>query len=79
LIDPIKLDDDICLLAIIGENMKNHPGVAGKLFKTLGQNGINIEAIAQGSSELNITFAIKSKDLIKGLNSIHDSFFLSQY
>ncbi len=78
-IDPIKVKAELCLLAIIGANMKNTPGVAGKLFDTLGKNGINIEAIAQGSSELNITFAINKKDESKALNSIHDAFFLSEY
>ena len=79
LIDPIKVESENALVAIIGENMKNCPGVAGKLFNILGKNGINIEAIAQGSSELNITFAINQKDLTKALNTIHDSFFLSEY
>lgn len=78
-IDPIKVKPQLCLLAIIGGSMKNTPGVAGKLFHTLGKNGINIEAIAQGSSELNITFAINKKDESKALNSIHDAFFLSEY
>jgi len=78
-IAPVKIKKDLCLLAIIGENMKNSPGVAGKLFHTLGLNGINIEAIAQGSSELNITFAINKEDEVKALNSIHDAFFLSKY
>ncbi len=78
-LDPIKVKPDLCLLAIIGENMKNSPGVAGRLFHTLGVNGVNIEAIAQGSSELNITFAINKNDEVKALNSIHDAFFLSEY
>jgi len=78
-IEPIKVKDQLCLLAIIGQNMKNSPGVAGRLFNTLGINGINVEAIAQGSSELNITFAIDKKDESKALNSIHDAFFLSEY
>lgn len=77
LIDPVRIDNDMCLLAMVGENMKNQPGVAGKLFQILGNNGINIEAIAQGSSELNISFAVSSKDHIKALNTIHDAFFLS--
>ena len=57
--------------------MKKIPGVAGKLFSSLGRNGINVVAIAQGSSELNISFVIKGADRIKALNLIHDSFFLS--
>ena len=79
LINPLKIVDNLSLLAIVGENMKNTPGVAGRLFQTLGKNGINIEAIAQGSSELNITFAVHQKDEIKALNCIHDAFFLSDY
>jgi len=79
LVDPVIVNGELSLLAIIGENMKDSPGVAGKLFNTLGKNGINIEAIAQGSSELNITFAINKKDEQKALNTIHDSLFLSQY
>ena len=79
LVDPVKIDNNLCLLAVIGENMKNSPGVSGKLFQTLGKNGINIEAIAQGSSELNITFAVHKDDELKALNTIHDSFFLSEF
>jgi len=79
LIDPIKIDKDLCLLAAIGKNMKNSPGMAGRLFQTLGKNGINIEAIAQGSSELNITFAVSKENEYKALNTIHDCFFLSKY
>ena len=79
LVDPVIIKKDLSLLAIVGENMKNSPGVAGRLFNTIGKNGINIEAIAQGSSELNITFAINKKDEDKALNTIHDSFFVSEY
>ena len=77
IVDPVRANSNLCLLAIIGENMKDKPGVAGKLFQTLGRSGINIEAISQGSSELNITFAIKEKDETKALNCLHDAFFLS--
>lgn len=79
LIDPVRLTSELCLLAVIGENMKNSPGVSGKLFDTLGKNGINVEAIAQGSSELNITFAVAQDDESKALNAVHDAFFLSDY
>ena len=78
-IDPVKVKEQLCLQAVIGGNMRNSPGVAGRVFETLGKNGINVEAIAQGSSELNITFAIKMEDEAKALNSIHDAFFLSEY
>ncbi|MBK8628050.1 MAG: bifunctional aspartate kinase/homoserine dehydrogenase I [Saprospiraceae bacterium] len=77
LIEPIKAEKDLCVVAIIGEQMKNVPGVAGRLFEGLGKNGINIIAIAQGSSELNISFVINKSDEAKALNAIHDSFFLS--
>ena len=76
-LDPITVQSDVSLVAIVGEKMKSMPGVAGRLFQSLGRNGVNVIAIAQGSSELNITFAIQSKDEIKALNLIHDSFFLS--
>ncbi len=79
LVDPIGISTNLSLLAVVGENMKNSPGVAGLLFETLGKNGVNVEAISQGSSELNITFAIKSSQERRALNSIHDAFYLSEY
>lgn len=77
LIEPIRIESDLCVVAVIGEQMKNVPGVAGRLFEGLGKNGINVVAIAQGSSELNISFVINKSDEAKALNAIHDSFFLS--
>ncbi|MFM2394704.1 MAG: hypothetical protein RLZZ546_2686, partial [Bacteroidota bacterium] len=77
LIDPIIIERNLSIIAVVGEGMRNVPGVAGKLFESLGRNGINIIAIAQGSSELNISFVIHKKDEAKALNLIHDSFFLS--
>jgi len=76
-IQPLQAEDELSILAIVGENMRQIPGVAGRLFDALGKNGINVKAIAQGSSELNISFAIMSVDEKKALNLIHDSFFLS--
>ncbi len=76
---PIRPEKDLSLIAVIGEKMKSVPGVSGSLFKALGNNGINVVAIAQGSSELNITFAIKRKDEHKALNLVHDAFFLSDF
>ncbi len=70
---------DLATVAIVGENMKRTPGIAGKLFGTLGRAGISVIACAQGASETNISFVIKHKYLRKALNSIHDSFFLSEY
>ncbi len=77
LIDPIKVENDLSVVAVIGENMKTRPGVAGRLFNALGKNGVNIVAIAQGSSELNISTVIKSTDEKKALNAMHEAFFLS--
>ncbi len=76
-IKEIKIEDDQVIIAVIGEKMKSVPGVAGNLFQSLGKNGINVSAIAQGSSELNISFVIRKSDQSKALNMIHDSFFLS--
>ncbi len=78
LINPIKVDSDLCIVAVIGEQMKSVPGIAGKLFKALGKNGVNVIAIAQGSSELNISFVIHKSDEAKTLNVIHDAYFLSE-
>ena len=78
LVKPIRSEDNLSLIAVVGEKMKSVPGVSGSLFKALGNNGINVIAIAQGSSELNITFAIKQKDEVKALNLVHDAFFLSE-
>ena len=72
-------EKDLATVAIVGENMKRTPGIAGKLFGTLGRAGISVIACAQGASETNISFVIKHKYLRKALNSIHDSFFLSEY
>ncbi|HXH19098.1 MAG TPA: bifunctional aspartate kinase/homoserine dehydrogenase I, partial [Chitinophagales bacterium] len=77
-IEKVEVEDDLSIVAIVGENMKKTRGIAGKLFSTLGRNGINVVAIAQGSSELNISFVIENRELRKALNAIHDSFFLSE-
>ena len=73
----IVAEHDLATVAVVGENMKHSTGVAGKLFNTLGRNGINVIACAQGASETNISFVIKRSSLRKALNVIHDSFFLS--
>lgn len=77
LVDVIKLEEDLAVVAIIGENMRYQPGIAGRLFQAMGKNGINVVAIAQGSSELNISVVINRADESKALNSIHEAFFLS--
>ena len=76
---PMQAESGLATVAIVGENMKHTPGIAGKLFGTLGRSGISVIACAQGASETNISFVINEKYLRKALNSIHDSFFLSEY
>lgn len=76
-ISDITAEPNLATVAIVGENMKHTTGIAGKLFNTLGRNGINVIACAQGASETNISFVIEFKNLRKALNVIHDSFFLS--
>lgn len=76
-ISDITPEKDLATVAVVGENMKHTPGIAGKLFGTLGRNGINVIACAQGASETNISFVIELSSLRKALNVIHDSFFLS--
>lgn len=78
-INKVKQERNLATVAIVGENMKHTPGIAGKLFGTLGRNGINVIACAQGASETNISFVISIDSLRKTMNVIHDSFFLSDY
>ena len=78
-ISPITAEKELATVAIVGENMKHTPGIAGRLFGTLGRSGINVIACAQGASETNISFVVDGKSLRKSLNVIHDSFFLSEY
>ncbi|MDR1343925.1 MAG: bifunctional aspartate kinase/homoserine dehydrogenase I [Tannerellaceae bacterium] len=78
-ISDIVAEKELATVAIVGENMKRTPGIAGKLFGTLGRAGISVIACAQGASETNISFVINLRYLRKALNSIHDSFFLSEY
>ena len=76
---PVKREDELAAIAIVGENMKHHCGIAGKLFSILGRNGISIIACAQGASETNISFVVERQSLRKSLNVIHEGFFLSEY
>ncbi len=76
-IDEVVIQRDLCIVAIVGENMKHLPGTASKMFGALGKNGVNVVAIAQGSSEKNISAVIASKDQTKALNSLHEAYFLS--
>ncbi len=77
-IDPVLVEDDLAIVAVIGDNMKNHQGVSGKMFSSLGKNNVNIRAIAQGASERNISAVIASKDVKKALNTLHYRFFERQ-
>ncbi len=74
-IDYTTVESDLSILALVGENMKNHQGLSAKMFSTLGKNNVNIRAIAQGASERNISAVIASKDVFKAINSLHEAFF----
>lgn len=76
---PMHAESGLATIAIVGENMKHTPGIAGKLFGTLGRSGISVIACAQGASETNISFVVEGTSLRKSLNVLHDSFFLSEY
>ena len=76
---PMHAENGLATIAVVGENMKDTPGIAGKLFGTLGRAGISMIACAQGAPQTNISFVVKSEHLRKALNAIHDSFFLSEY
>ena len=76
---PMQAERNLATVAVVGENMKHTPGIAGKLFGTLGRSGISVIACAQGASETNISFVVDTKYLRKTLNVIHDAFFLSEY
>jgi len=77
MIEKVRVENGLSIVAVIGENMRNQPGVSGRMFQSLGKNGISVVATAQGSSELNISVVIPKKDLPKALNSLHQGFFLS--
>ena len=78
-VDPLIIEKDVAILALVGEQMKSHPGVSGKMFGVLGRNGINVRAIAQGSSEKNISAVIASQDVRKAINVLHEEFFETSY
>ncbi len=77
-IEPLLIRRNLAMIAVVGNNMSGHPGVSAQLFETLGKNGINVIAVAQGANEMNISLVIDSNDEDKALNCIHESFFLSQ-
>ena len=74
-IDPCIVEKKLCIIALVGENMKNHQGLSGRMFSTLGKNNVNIRAIAQGASERNISAVINERDVKKALNTLHENFF----
>jgi bifunctional aspartokinase / homoserine dehydrogenase 1 len=78
-VDPLQIETELSIVALVGENMKSHPGISGRMFSALGKNGINIRAIAQGSSEKNISAVISTKDVRKAINVLHEEFFETTY
>jgi len=78
-IDPLTVETDLSIVALVGDNMKNHPGISGKMFGALGRNGVNVRAIAQGSSERNISAVIATGDVKKAINVLHEEFFENTY
>lgn len=72
---PIIVEKDLAIIALVGDNMKSHPGISGKMFGNLGRNGVNVRAIAQGSSERNISAVISTQDVKKAINVLHEEFF----
>jgi bifunctional aspartokinase / homoserine dehydrogenase 1 len=77
LIDTIAIESNLSILAVVGDSMKHHPGSSGRLFSALGKSGVNVMAIAQGSSERNISAVVRQADVAKAINVLHDAFFLS--
>src|SRR5438034_8316063 len=78
-VEPLKIEKELSIVALVGDNMKNHPGISGKMFGALGRNGVNIRAIAQGSSERNISAVIGMADVKKAINVLHEEFFETTY
>ncbi|MEP7374039.1 MAG: bifunctional aspartate kinase/homoserine dehydrogenase I [Chitinophagaceae bacterium] len=78
-VEPLFIESELSVVALVGENMKSHPGISGRMFSTMGKNGVNIRAIAQGSSEKNISAVIATKDVRKSINVLHEEFFETTY
>ena len=78
-LEPLQIEEGLSILALVGDQMKSHPGIAGKMFYVLGRNGVNIRAIAQGSSERNISAVIAADDVRKAINVLHEAFFEESY
>ncbi|HRO69044.1 MAG TPA: bifunctional aspartate kinase/homoserine dehydrogenase I [Chitinophagaceae bacterium] len=78
-VDPLSVETELSIVALVGENMKSHPGISGRMFSAMGKNGVNIRAIAQGSSEKNISAVIATRDVKKSINVLHEEFFETTY
>jgi len=78
-VDPLKVEENLSIIALVGDKMKSHPGISGRMFHALGRNGINIRAIAQGSSERNISAVVANTDIKKAVNVLHEAFFEASY
>lgn len=78
-VEPLIVEKDLAIIAIVGDKMKSHPGISGKMFSALGKNGVNVRAISQGSSERNISAVIATKDVKKAVNVLHEEFFEKTY
>lgn len=78
-VEPLKIEDGLSIVALVGENMKSHPGISGRMFGAMGRNGVNIRAISQGSSEKNISAVITTQDVRKAINVLHEEFFETTY
>src|SRR5687768_2761785 len=78
-VEPLIIESELSIVALVGENMRSHPGISGRMFSTMGRNGVNIRAIAQGSSEKNISAVIATKDVRKSINVLHEEFFETTY
>jgi aspartokinase/homoserine dehydrogenase 1 len=78
-LNPLEVENGLAIVALVGDSMKNHPGISGRMFSALGKNGVNIRAIAQGSSEKNISAVISVADVKKAINVLHEEFFETTY
>lgn len=78
-VDPLVVETSLSIVAVVGDHMKNHPGISGKMFGALGRNGVNVRAIAQGSSERNISAVVYKSDVKKAINVLHEEFFETSY
>lgn len=78
-VEPLVVEKELSIVALVGDNMKNHPGISGKMFGAIGRNGVNVRAIAQGSSERNISAVVSTQDVKKAINVLHEEFFETTY